>query len=515
MSRRQQAALLLVAAVLGWIDPAQAFHGKKSYADRQKCLSCEPCPGVILSEPTQPAPAAETAPPAPSAQTPSPSTAPSTLPPAMDDQASDFPSQDFQNDFNDALSSSSYASASPQTAAPYMMGDLLGIGGNYFLGYQDADGQGVSANNATPVNGGRRLKISESTSPMPRDRIFFNYNLFRGAYRTEAPAGGVTPLGNSTGSVVGAPATGGAFGPAGPGGQNFDAHRFTFGAEKTFFDRMTSVEFRLPFSYTLDSNLSVTDTAIPGNYSTELDNISTTIKALLYQDDKFAVSTGMLINLPTADDVYINQQFTARSGDVGQNPAGQTLGHQVIIRNQSVTFGPFLGGLYTPNERLFVQGFTQWNFPLNGNRFLFTPNNNGVVGDTERYILDDQSFLMFDLSAGYWMFRKSEGLIRGFAPMVETHYTTTLNNADLIPLANNVNGSNYRGLAGNTLNRLDVVNFTMGSTIQVGEKGFVTTGVVLPLNRGDHNFLFDWEFLVQLNYQFGPSARPITNSPIF
>ena len=69
-----------------------------------------------------------------------------------------------------------------------------------------------------------RMKIAENVSPLPRDRVFFNYSLF-----------GNVPLSQGGGNV----------------------NRFSPGFEKTFFNRMTSVELRAPFAATLNSDVTV------------------------------------------------------------------------------------------------------------------------------------------------------------------------------------------------------------------------------------------------------------------
>jgi hypothetical protein len=47
--------------------------------------------------------------------------------------------------------------------------------------------------------------------------------------------------------------------------------------------------------------------------------------------------------------------------------------------------------------------------------------------------IDEQSLFQFDLGVGYWLYRNPEGhRLTGLAPTIELHYTTTLDNADLI-----------------------------------------------------------------------------------
>ena len=463
--------VLAVALMIGSVTSADAAGWR-----RRHCPPCVDCPPSQLATPSRPAPTTST-------------------------PAEETPSSDLSQTFDDMVASSVSAPSSPQTLAPNMLGDLFGTGGAFFLGYQNGAGQGVSANNLTPVNGGRRLKMGEAVSPMPRNRVFFSYNLFRGPYRTEAPAGGVTPLGNDTVMI------GNGNGPAGAGARNFDLNRFTFGIEKTFFNDRVSTEVRIPFSHTLDPDLLVSDDGtVPGMTSTQIDNVSVSLKGILHRSRKLAVSGGLVINVPSASGVTIQQNFNDVAG-------GTMLGHIVDIRNDAVHFGPFLGYLITPNDRLFLQGFVQYDFGLSANQTFFTPIVDGVSQARQDGLLNDQSLMQFDVALGYWVYRNPRAKwIRGFAPIAELHYTTTTDNADLIPF-NNAAGA-YQSIVGNTLNRLDIINMTVGSAMQVGDRGTLSSGVVLPLNRGDHNFLFDWEFQLQLNYRFGKAPQG-PDSPIY
>jgi hypothetical protein len=47
--------------------------------------------------------------------------------------------------------------------------------------------------------------------------------------------------------------------------------------------------------------------------------------------------------------------------------------------------------------------------------------------------LREQALMQLDLNAGYWVVRDPQARwLNGLAPSVELHYTTTLNNADII-----------------------------------------------------------------------------------
>lgn len=423
--------------------------------------------------------------------------------------------------FDDAFAAGAAleTAGNPTSLAPYMLGDAFGISGNFFLGYISAANGGtqVSANSGSPIAGGRRIKISESVSPMPRDRIFFTYNGFRDAYQTQGLAGGVRPRGNPNAMGLGG-ARGAGFGPGGPGlgSRSFDVNRFTFGLEKTFFGGNVSAEVRVPFSSTLGSNIFVSNNNIPGEENMEFENISTTLKALLYRTPRFAVSGGMVINVPTADDVVINQQLP----DVLDLMGGGTrvLGHNLVIQNDSVHISPFLGYLMTPTNRWFIQGFAQVDLPLNGNDTIFTPVVDGTALPAMVSSLDDQALLQLDIAAGYWIYlNPTADWLRGIASILELHYTTTLEDADLQTFSITAANTSYNAIFGNSANRVDIMNLTLGTAMRIRDRSTVSAGFVLPLNKSqtDQNFLFDWEFQLQFNYQFGGTSTAIARSPLF
>ena len=59
---------------------------------------------------------------------------------------------------------------------------------------------------------------------------------------------------------------------------------------------------------------------------------------------------------------------------------------------------------------------------------------------------------------------------------------------------------------GNLRNRVDILDMTVGATFEFGKKATVAAGVAFPLLQGD-NRTFDYEFLLEVNYYFGPGRR--------
>ena len=128
----------------------------------------------------------------------------------------------------------------------------------------------------------------------------------------------------------------------------------TPGFEKTFLGGAMSVEVRLPMASTLDNNVYLDGTTSTG--VGQIGNLGISIKAVLYRTDTFLFSGGLGIHCPTAPDMLC---FGITSGSGGG-------GGNIQLLNQSVHLLPFFGGVWTPNDRLFVMGFMQFDLDANG-----------------------------------------------------------------------------------------------------------------------------------------------------
>lgn len=453
--------------------------------------------------------------PAPAEAAPAPAPAPTAPAPAP---AAEAPTLDALTDTASALD----VASAPQSIAPAMIGDLFGFSNNFFFNYVSQNGNSVGSNVQTTLAGGRRFKISENVSPMPRDRVYVQYNFFKSAFDSQGVTTGNTPSGGfPAGAFPNQPITGT---PVYGGLQAFNLNRYTFGLEKTFFDGMVSAEVRIPFSTTISNDITAGNTSIPGDEATQFDNVSATLKGLVFQNRTVAISTGVLVNTPTASSVTMQQNIQV-VGDPAIDPLGLGFGDSIrnnlTVKNQAVHVSPFLGYLLTPTARSFALGYVQYDIPVSGNAVTFTPitqmaSGQAIVGDTQRAVLTDQALLQADLSLGYWLYQNpGASFLTGFAPLVEVHYTTTLQNADILLFNQQQTASggsqnlqsNYQGAFGNTQNRLDIWNLTLGAAIQVGQRLQIGNGFVIPLSRGNGNNLFDWEYTLQANYRFGAFFR--------
>lgn len=315
-----------------------------------------------------------------------------------------------------------------------------------FLQHQFTPGQ-IVINAPNPGGGGGvgRVKIAENNSPLPRDRVFHNYSYFDNV-----------PL-TTTG---------------------VDVNRFIPGFEKTFFRGMASFEMRFPFAATLDSVI-VAD----GDLNTsevEFGNIGIPLKLLLCQNSNLALSIGLQVALPTADDTEV------------QLANGTPL---VRIENESAHLMPFVGLLLTPNERLFMQAFVQVDTDTKGNPVLVTDFAGGLVPVGS---LDDVTFLYVDLSMGYWLIRGDHphGLT-GVAPTLELHINTALDDPQ------DFQAGNLR--VGNFNTPLDSTNLVVGTMFEWSQNTTLTLGYATPVSGDDRQF--DGELRVIFNHRFGPQTR--------
>ena len=238
-------------------NPDSTAHAR--LADFAQCPTVPPCP-VTPPCPTNPsAPNAPSMPPAPSAPLSPPSgelPAPLTTP---------LPSAQAPSALETALN----LGGEPGIGfgnVPSMIGDIFsgaptppstsgGPAGTYYnVPFP-----------TTPTTG--FLKLADDTSPIPRDRLIFNYSYFQDV-----------PL-----TVNG-----------------MDVNRLGIGFEKTLFSDRFSVEVLMPFATTLNSDVLVSGYNLTNANAVEFGDVTVWLKALFARTETWAVSGGMGVMAPTA-----------------------------------------------------------------------------------------------------------------------------------------------------------------------------------------------------------------------
>jgi hypothetical protein len=290
-----------------------------------------------------------------------------------------------------------------------------------------------------------RSKISEDNNPLPRDRIFFNYDYFN-----HVPLNG-----------------------------DVNVHNFVFGFEKTFFDQLASIELRVPFAATL--NPDIVEGSTSNSRDGELGDVFLAFKGLLWSTPVLNVAAGVGVSIPTGPDIKVALQD------------GTPLGR---IRNDSVIVTPYIAYLLTPDDRWFFQNWFQIGFdanhdPVDLNPALATISSAGRI--------KDQTVLEIDAQLGYWLYKSSDNnrWISALAPFVELHYNTSLDNADSIQAASfSLQSVN---------NRFDELNITTGVVAQIRDNCTIAFGAVFPL-KGTGDRSFDYQLGLRANIFFGPTA---------
>jgi hypothetical protein len=421
-----------------------------------------------------------------------------------------------------------------------MIGHLLFASRSVDFRYNRAAGLINVANNGSTsvVN----PSVADNNSPIPRDRVSFRFNYFDNAQH-------VTGFGPP---VFDAQGVGTSFAQT----RNYSVERYTFSAEKTFLDGFGSLELRVPFSTGLSPNLDLrageiagpvgpdgsfnvnsTPAQTLGREGTQFENMTLIFKGLLYQSKPLAVSGGLALGMPTGADT--NVRVLDYSGGTAGGVATIQRERVIHIDNETWSLSPFVAVLATPTERLFTQGFLQFDIPLNSSTINYREsflqgssqvsvaqlNQAGLLRFPSldppfaaRNGITDQPLMQIDWGVGYWVVRDpSRTWVTGVAPSLELHYTTTLKNASVVTLPGdplfqlnrqtNMLVQEQPPRVGNLNNRVDILDLTVGTTFLFSERATLATGFSFPL-KGTGDRTFDWEFHLQLNYYFGGVRSP-------
>jgi len=350
----------------------------------------------------------------------------------------------------EAMAGSYGAATGPATAVPNMIGDsydgsIGGFGGMKFT----SSSLGISEASVGLAGGSRRFKIAEDESPIPTDRVIFDYNHFQ------------NPLVDINGTT-----------------RNLD--RFTFGLEKTFGDGLWSLEFRVPFATDYNS----TQSTVGGPLSaTEFGDMALVARRALISREHFVLAAGLGMVFPTGPDWKI----TDATGTV------------VNVWNEAVHLDPFVGAAWCPGDRLFFLFFAQLDFDTHGDTVL-ARSMGGTLDKVD--VFHEQNLVMLDFNMGYWLYRNPCACrLTGIAPIVEVHYTSTLQDMDSVTVAYPYPYPFTIGPPTGTTGRRDILDLTAGIHFQIGSCSTFRVAAVVPLTTGE-NREFDCEVLAQFNRWF-------------
>src|SRR5262249_1898238 len=148
--------------------------------------------------------------------------------------------------------------------------------------------------------------------------------------------------------------------------REYDMNLYNFGVEKTFFNRLMSMELRVPFRSTLSSNLdlrlgefagfnggqdergnpTVNITPTPentlGSKDPESGNLSVIFKPLFYECPRLAVSGGLGLGIPTGRDQRVTvTDFVGTLGQAGTPNVSVERLRDFKIENSIWSLNPF------------------------------------------------------------------------------------------------------------------------------------------------------------------------------
>jgi len=429
--------VLMVCLAIGWgsLLVGAAVGQDLPPAPTPTLAPSEDGPAIADTQPAEAAPADTLAPTDPTVQPADPATSVPRRP------RSSMPRM---GRYGRPASSSSRGSVFRLASVPNMFGDFLNQGGQVSMtGAVDALADMPLA------GGGHRAKIAENNKAVPVDRFFFTYHHFHNALSANPN----TRLSGLT--------------------RDFSVERYTVGLEKTFFDGRWSVDVRMPFANEYGY--------APGKFAVgggDIGNLSIALKRLLVAGEQGALSAGLLIDTPTGSDATCRAVTT-----------------KVTMHNDAVHLSPFVAAMGTPNACFFYHGFLQVDVAANGNRVNYDDTYLVDAGSFGK--LSEQTLMHLDFSVGRWLYRNScRRGVTGLASIVELHYTTALQDADLV--TGTVDTTNFT--FGNLRNRFDIVNLTVGLHAELARRTTVRVAGVFPLNTVDRPF--DSEVQVSVNRRF-------------
>jgi hypothetical protein len=265
-----------------------------------------------------------------------------------------------------------------------MVGDFFGSTQQAFVQVRGAfsafNGQFIRVLEPTESVVGR-VKQAESYSPLPADRVFLDYATYHNV-----------PIGTS---ATGAPL-------------DIDLQRFTPGVERAFLDQMMSVELRMPVALTQNSTYIFGQASDADHW--EAGNLNLAIKTLLAQTDRMALTGGLGIRTPTANDLEFRDPNTDTT---------------VSVENHAVHLLPYFGVLAFPNDVFFGQAMIQVDVDVNGNPIL--------INDQFQGRLQDQTLLYSSFMLGSWLYdNPASDSLRTVALTTELHHSTTVSDADTL-----------------------------------------------------------------------------------
>lgn len=301
-----------------------------------------------------------------------------------------------------------------------------------------------------------RQKWADNSSPIPRDRVFLNYNYFSNSQF------------NGT-----------------------NINQYTPGFEKTIYDGRASIEFRIPLAGTLSNTVTAdAPPAFTSNTTNQLGNLTGYYKHLLFGTEKIALSGGVGASVPTADDVHVKLSN----------------GNELLrIRNQAVHVLPFFAGVWSPTERWYNQAAVQVDVDTGGNTVFGTDQNRNFYRLGR---LKDATYFYAGYSTGYWLMQSMDAgkRVNGIAPTLELQFNSSLAPQD---------GFTNNGFAfGSGGGQVQVLNGIVGLNLLHRRDRTMTVAYATPLGGG-HDQQYSGQLRLFVNWYFGNGISPGLNRSLW
>jgi len=376
-----------------------------------------------------------------------------------------FWSVDYRNLQEPASGAAEQPANTTENSASNEEGDLFGpvsdadeIGGPFISTRSFAfwnDDLGIDGAAEFPVIS--RMNVCEHNSPLPRDRAFLVYKNYSNVLNNELSSSSAPFFQQDSRSI----------------------DQYIFGYEKTFQDKRSSLELRMPFFSTGSSQFN-------GGFSSNdprIGNFALIGKRILYSSEEGVLSAGCAITMPTGDDTVFS---------VGS----QTFSFQ----NNSANVIPFLGIYKTTfSQRSYLITFMALDIPTRGNQVQFV---DPVDGAQDLGRLTDQSLLYLDFSLGHWLYRNPHRpILTGLAVQTEFHYAGTLGDANSLSGVRSGVGWNTGYEFGNSRNRFNNTFGAFGNHAELQNQTDIRVMGLFPLGNASNRF-FDSEIIVSAGRRF-------------
>jgi hypothetical protein len=285
---------------------------------------------------------------------------------------------------------------------------------------------------SSPIIGYDMINWAENGCILPQDRVFFDYRHFDSVGSVELiNLNGPDPLHGHPNAYY----------------QQqelipLSVDRYVIGFEKTFAERLWSIEVRLPFQ----DQAQATQTFHPGeslDNSFDIGNIGLALKRYLIKGENLSLTGGLGMQLPTAP--ATNLTYETRMFLIWNDLTTNL--HEIINvkqSNETVWLNPFLGVSYDAQNRFFAQGMMQLCVPLNPSSATLTTSvpdgtidlfgtpvfdfNANPLHETTNLAIAFETLVRANVSVGYWLYQNRGPRLSSLAAILEVNDTNTLGN---------------------------------------------------------------------------------------